>query len=402
MNEYVIHADRPFTSNKKSDPLFLISVLLLWGIGIFTVLICTQGVGERFFHNRYYFLWRQLAYSAVGAAGLVFFAAVPVNTLRRFSFSFAVTSVVLCLMALMPVIGSARNGAPRWVSIPHLITFQPSELVKFTSIIYLSYLFDKHSDEYQENNREFMYPTVGLFILAGVIFLQKDLSTGLFVFGIGVAMFIVSGSPVKIFISVGSLIVPVLVLMVLTQRYRLLRIISFIRPEDYTSTAAYQSSRSINAISSGGIWGVGTGSGLENNLVIPEIQTDYIFAGWATAMGLVGVLAYFLLMGVFVFRGMKIALNCPDKFASLGAFGCVFTIAAQSFVNLAVVSGCLPTTGIPLPFFSCGGSSLFVTFCMCGFVINASHCNADNETTERKKSSDIEFNESFGEMVIEL
>lgn len=402
MNEYVIHADRPFTSNKKSDPLFLISVLLLWGIGIFTVLICTQGVGERFFHNRYYFLWRQLAYSAVGAAGLVFFAAVPVNTLRRFSFSLAVTSVVLCLMALMPVIGSARNGAPRWVSIPHLITFQPSELVKFTSIIYLSHLFDKHSDEYQENNREFMYPTVGLFILAGVIFLQKDLSTGLFVFGIGVAMFIVSGSPVKIFLSVGSLIIPVLVLMVLTQRYRLLRIISFIRPEDFTSTAAYQSSRSLNAISSGGIWGVGTGSGLENNINIPEIQTDYIFAGWATAMGLVGVLAYFLLMGVFVFRGMKIALKCPDKFASLGAFGCVFTIAAQSFVNLAVVSGCLPTTGIPLPFFSCGGSSLFVTLCMCGFVINASHCNADNETTERKKSSDIEFNESFGEMVIEL
>ncbi|MBQ0040310.1 MAG: FtsW/RodA/SpoVE family cell cycle protein, partial [Treponema sp.] len=144
MSEYVIRADKPVLAYKKSDGLFFISVLLLWGLGIFTILICTQGVGERFFHDRYYFLWRQLLYSAVGAVGLVFFAAVPVNALRRFAFMFAVISVVLCVFALLPGIGSSRNGAPRWISIPHVITFQPSEMVKFTMVLYLSHLFDKH------------------------------------------------------------------------------------------------------------------------------------------------------------------------------------------------------------------------------------------------------------------
>lgn len=401
MSEYVIHADKPVLAYKRSDPLFLISVLLLWGLGIFTILICTQGVGERFFHNRYYFLWRQLAYSAVGAAGLVFFAAVPVNALRRFTLAFAATSVVLCLFALMPVIGSARNGAPRWVSIPHVITFQPSELVKFTMVLYLSHLFDKHSNEYEENNREFMYPAIGLLILAGAIFIQKDLSTSVMVFCIGVGMFIVSGSPVRVFLPIMLLVGPLTALMTLTHRYRLLRILSFFRPNDYTTTSGYQALASERAISAGGIWGVGTGSGLDNNISIPEVQTDYIFAGWATAMGLAGVFAYLLLLGIFLFRGIKIAKNCPNKFAALGAFGCVFTITAQSLINLAVVCGAAPTTGIPLPFFSSGGSSLIVTLCMCGFVINASHCDADNGY-EEKKISEIEFNESFGETVVEL
>lgn len=401
MSEYVIRADRSVLVYKKCDAFFLISVLLLWGLGIFTILICTQGVGERFFHDRYYFLWRQLAYSAVGAVGLVFFAAVPVNTIRRFAFMFAVASVFLCLMALLPGIGSSRNGAPRWISIPHVITFQPSELIKFTMVLYLSHLFDKHSQEYEENNKEFMYPAIALAILAGSIFIQRDLSTSVMVFGIGVAMFIVSGSPVKVFLPILTLIFPVAILMTLTHRYRLLRILSYIRPSDYTSTSGYQALASERAISSGGIWGVGTGSGLEKISGIPEIQTDYIFAGWATAMGLIGVLGYFLLLGIFLVRGLFIAFRCPNKFASLGAFGCVFTIATQSVVNCAVVCGAAPTTGIPLPFFSSGGSSLIVTLCMCGFVINASHCDADNGFKD-KKSIDIEDTESFGEMVVEL
>lgn len=401
MSDYVIHADKPVLGSKKGDPLFLISVLLLWGLGIFTILICTQDVGEKFFHNRYYFLWRQLAYSAVGAVGLVFFAAIRVNVLERFSLSFAVTSVVLCVFALLPIIGSARNGAPRWVSIPHVISFQPSELVKFSMVLYLSHLFDKHSNEYKENISEFKYPAFALAVFAGAIFIQKDLSTSIMVFCIGVSLFIITGSPVRVFLPILSLIVPVAVLMTLTHRYRLLRILSFLRPNDYISTSGYQTRSSIRAISSGGLWGVGTGSGLDNISSIPEVQTDYIFSGWATSMGLMGVYAYLFLLGIFLYRGIKIAINCPNRFAALGSFGCVFTIATQSMINLAVVCGAAPTTGIPLPFFSSGGSSLIVTLCMCGFVINSSHCDADNEI-DRKKGTEIEFNESFGETVVEL
>lgn len=403
MSDYVIRGDRPVLVYKKCDALFFISVLLLWGLGIFTILICTQGVGERFFHDRYYFLWRQLAFSVVGAAGLVFFAVFPVKMIRKITFYFAIASVFLCLLALLPGIGSSRNGAPRWISIPHVITFQPSELIKFTMVLYLSNLFDKHFQEYEENNREFMYPAIALVILSGSVFIQRDLSTSVMIFGIGVAMFIVSGSPLRAFIPLITLIIPIAVLMTLTHRYRLLRILSFLKPSDYTSTSGYQALASERAISAGGIWGVGTGSGLEKLSSIPEIQTDYIFAGWATAMGLVGVIAYFLILGIFLFRGLVISFNCPNKFASFASFGCVFTIATQSVVNCAVVCGAAPTTGIPLPFFSSGGSSLIVTLCMCGFVINASHCDADNDYGgDRNKKRNIEEKESFGETVVEL
>ncbi len=394
MSEYRFFPERPVKNYRKSDAVFIVCTLLLWGLGIFTLYICTPNVAERFFGNKNYFLYRQLFSSFIGFVGFVFFAVVPISTIRRFVFPFALASLVFCLMALIPGIGSERNGASRWIVIPHLFSFQPSELVKFAVVLYLAHMFDAHSSEYKENSREFIYPVAALLIFVIVIFCQRNLSTGIFVFLLGIAMFILTGTSLKWLFPFSILAIPFAGILVCMEEYRLLRILAYIFPEKFLLTTGYQVSASERAIGAGGIWGIGAGDCLDKISGIPEIQTDYIFAGWATSMGLFGVTSYFLLILIFAFRGFKIALDCPNRFASYAAFGCTLSIVSQSIFNCAVVCGALPTTGIPLPFFSYGGSSLIITLCMCGFIVNASHCAADKE-------NDSENIESIDGVVVE-
>ncbi len=405
MSNYMFFADRPIGNYKKSDTLFILVTFILWGLGIYTLFVCSGNVGERFFNDKNYFIARQLAYSAFGLAGFILFSVIPVQTVRKFIIPITICTLILCIFALIPGIGSERKGASRWISIPHVISFQPSEIVKFTLVLYLSHLFDEHSKEYEENSKEFIYPVVALLLFVMVIFLQKDLSTGAFIFFIGISMFIITGASLMWLIPFALLAIPAIILMITLEPYRLMRVLAFFKPEEFTLTTGYQNFASERAISAGGIWGVGSGMGLEKVSGIPEVQTDYIFAAWAGSMGLIGVTFYFILLFTFAMRGFKISLNSASRFASYSAFGCTLSIALQSIINCAVVCGAAPTTGIPLPFFSYGGSSLLVTFCMCGFIVNASHCNADSiyigRNSEKKNADDNDNIEKIEGVVVE-
>ena len=186
--------------------------------------------------------------------------------------------------------------------------------------------------------------------------------------------------------------IPFLFIFITSEQYRIDRIIAFLKPDEGIHTFNYQSIAAKRAISAGGAWGSGIGVGLIQSNRIPEVQADYIFAGWAEAMGLFGVAIYFATLGVFAWRGFKTAIVCKNRFASYSAFGFVLMISAQSIVNCAVVCGALPSTGIPLPFFSLGGSSIITTLCMCGFIVNASRINSGNDSTDNYilKSSENE------------
>ena len=173
--------------------------------------------------------------------------------------------------------------------------------------------------------------------------------------------------------------------MITLNPYRLQRLIGWISPDEFSSTINYQSLNAKRAISAGGVWGSGIGSGLSKINSIPEVQADYIFAGWAEAMGYLGVAGYFILLVFFAYRGYKTALQNPDRFSALACFGCVSVIVLQSLLNTMVVCGLLPTTGINLPFFSLGGSSIIVTLAMCGFILNVSR---GEEISEKVSESD--------------
>lgn len=401
MRLYRFFPDTPITRYRKSDSVFCVCVLLLWGLGLFTLYVCSPPIAERFFGDANYFVRRQLLCSVIGLAGLIMFSAVPIRIIRRFVFPLAVISFVFCVMALIPGIGSERKGASRWIVISHFISFQPSELVKFTIVLYLAHMFEAHAQEYRENAKEFVYPVAALLLFTFIIFCQRDLSTGIFVFCLGVAMFILSGASVKWLIPFAALAIPAAVVLVSLEEYRLMRILAFIFPDRYPLTASYQTLASARAVSSGGIWGTGIDGCLNSVLRVPEVHTDYIFTTWACAMGLLGVSLYFVLLAIFAWRGFRIALGCPNTFAAYAAFGATLSIFAQSFINLAVVSGAAPATGIPLPFFSSGGSSLIITMCMCGFIINASHCESDEESKLKTESKTNE-NRSIDRVVVEV
>ena len=183
-----------------------------------------------------------------------------------------------------------------------------------------------------------------------------------------------------------SIVIPLSALFVFLEPYRLNRIIGFLDQDSYLQTLNYQTYAARRAISAGGFWGQGLGSGLSRINSIPEIQSDYIFAGWAESMGYFGVLIYFALLTLFAWRGLHCAMTAKSRFASIAAFGFIVSIIAQSVMNVAVVGGVIPTTGIPLPFFSSGGSSILFTLATCGFLVNASR-------NEIAPNDDIEIEE---------
>ena len=396
-----------FFANKSIEKprgggLFLVSVLLLWGLGIFTLFICSTNTALRIFGNKYYFVIRQLVWSGVGLLAMAFISLMPLKLIRKSLPLLVFVSLILCLLTHIPGIGVSLNGAPRWIKIPFIGTIQPSEIVKFVMVLFLANLFEKYSRDEELYHEEFLYPLIGLIVFVGVVFLQKDFSTGVFIFVVGSLMFFVTGANMKWFLPLFVLGIIAAVIMICLEEYRLNRVMAFFKPEDYALSIGYQQMRSRMAITSGGLLGNGMGSGMKYVNSIPEIQADYIFAGWTNIMGLLGVCAYFIVLIFFACQGYKIAFTGLSRFASYSAFGCTTLVFLQSLVNVAVVCGALPATGIPLPFFSSGGSAQFMTFVMCGLILNASHAEAEDDEFEiYSEDSDISKIESFNGVVVE-
>lgn len=403
MSRFTFFAEKPVRPYHKGDVLFVASVIILCGLGLVSLYVCTPYKAERLFGSSLYFVRRQMAWAAVGLAGMIAFSVMPVRVMKRILPALVIGTLILCLMTLVPGIGDSRKGAPRWIRIPVIGTVQPSEFAKMALVLFLANLFDKiqrQDDEFKNEQRDFLYPLIGLMVFVMVIFLQKDFSTGLFIFAVGCIMFFVSGARMLWIFPLLSLAVPAAVLMVVMEPYRLMRVVAFFKPEDFLLTSGYQRFASRRAIIAGGFWGNGMGSGMQYVNSIPEVQADYIFAGWTNVMGFVGVIAYAAVLFVFAWRAFRIALTCPCRFASYSAYGSAIVIVFQSLINIGVVCGALPTTGIPLPFFSSGGSSLLATMCMCGIIINASCCDEDDEMESVRKYSEKNI-ESFNGVVVE-
>lgn len=376
MGKFQFYAEKPVGEYRKADPLFIVSVLLLWGLGIFTLFIASSSTANRIFKNENYFVMKQLIWSVIGFGVMIFTALFPMRLIRKYVPYIVVGSIVLCV--LVAILGSMLNGASRWFTFGSVFSMQPSELAKFALVLFLANYFAKDTD-IQDKKRTLYYPLVGLFLFAVCIAIQRDLSTTILVVLAGLAMFFVVNAKMAWFFPLLGLIIMGTVLLIGSEKYRLERIMAWISPENFTQDSAYQLLSSRAAISSGGIWGNGMGSGLSKVYKIPEVQSDYIFAGFASALGLVGVIIYLFLLGFFCYRALKICMSTPSAFAAYGSFGCMAMILFQSMVNIGVASGAFPTTGINLPFFSSGGSSLVITFMMCGFIINASHCDGEDD-----------------------
>lgn len=352
--------------------------MLLWGIGMVTLYFCSSAYGQKVFGSPFHFVFRQFISSAIGFVLLLFFAVVDVEKVRKILPLIVFGAIFLCLLTFIPGIGVERNGARRWIKIPYFSTFQPSEAIKFAMVLFLANIFDKQ-ENLPEEEKSIFPAFVGLFVFSAIIIFQQDFSTAIFVFCVGMMLFFVTGARLRWFIPLSFFLIPIAAILILSKPYRVNRILGFIAPESYAQSLNWQVNGAKRAITDGGILGQGISSGLTKLSGVPEIQSDYVFAGWAEAMGLFGVAVYLALLGFLLWRVFKICMSCGNRFAAISTFGFGSIIVAQSLMNIAVVGGVIPATGVPLPFFSSGGSSMIFTLAMCGFIINSSRIEQTEE-----------------------
>jgi cell division protein FtsW len=361
--------EKTISFSPPRDHVLTASVFLLTGVGLVTLYSSSYAFGERFFGNGLYFISRQLT---LGMAGLLFFfiaARIKLELLRKLIIPLVIGAIALCFLTFVPGIGVSKNGASRWIRLGSW-TYQPSELVKLILPLYLAHIFAKKQDGLDSFRSGILPPVLITAVFFILIYLQNNFSTAVFIAVNALIIFFLAGVRLRYFFAAIVMLLPLSGLLILTKEHRLRRLISFIWPDWEPQGAGYQVRSSLRTIMSGGFWGKGVGQGTRKIASVPEIHSDFIFSAFAEEAGFIGVLLFFILFMVFAIRAYRGALKTDSAFKRFLCCGLATMILSQTLLNIAVVSGFLPATGIPLPFFSAGGSSLATTLFMTGLIVN--------------------------------
>ena len=315
----------------------------------------------------------QLFGVAVGAVGMVVVLRMDYRTLAKpwLCGGLLAASLVMLALVAVPGIGKMLNGSRRWLRLGP-VSFQPSELAKYSMIIYLARaLSQKHRDV-----TRFFAGLVPLFILPGAMFLlilmQPNLSTAGSILIVTAVMVMIAGARWRHLGLVGAAGAALGTFYALSEGYRRARLMSFRHPFDFMTNEGYQLSQSLLAFGSGGLFGMGIGQGRQKFAFLPYPESDFIFAVVGEDLGWVGCVAVLALFAAFLFFGLRVAMRCEDRFGSLLAGGITCMIGVQCVLNVAVVIGMMPTTGLPLPFFSAGGTSISIIMAAVAVVMNIS------------------------------
>jgi cell division protein FtsW len=356
---------------RRGDRALLLAVAALTTFGLVMVFSASEVQGWLWFHNPAYYFEHQLIWLALGVVLLFATANIDYHRLRPLAWPLGVVTVVLMVLVLLPHFGVEVNGARRWLRIGPL-QMQPAELAKIAAIVFMALWLERHRDRLSslENGVVPFLALLGFTIL--LVILERDLGTTLIVAGILLAQFLVAGGRkrhVLLLLLIMALCVYIFIRM---EPYRLHRILAFIDPWSDPLNTGFQAIQSVVALGSGGFAGVGLGHSIQKYQWLPFAHTDFIFAIIGEETGLLGTSAVLALFGLFAYRGYRVALKAPDAFGSLLACGVTTWIALQAMINIAAVTVTLPTTGIPLPFISYGGSSLAIALLAVGILINVS------------------------------
>jgi cell division protein FtsW len=349
--------------------LLVASIVLLTGLGLVTLYSSSYAFASRRYHDGMRFLNGQLWAGGIGIILFLIVFRMDLDLLRKLIKPLVIFTVILCILTFVPGIGDTRNGASRWIKLPGGKTFQPSELVKFVLPLYLAHIFDKKRERLDEFSAAILPPVLVTALFFIIIYLQNNFSTAVFIAVNALFIFFLAGVKLRYFFSAIVMLLPLSGLLILTKEHRLRRLISFINPEWEPHGAGYQAGISVRTIAQGGFWGKGLGQGTMKIAAVPEVPSDFIFCSFAEEAGFLGVVLFFVLFGVFAFLGYRGAARA-SMYRKLLAYGLLTMILSQAMLNIAVVSGSLPTTGLPLPFFSAAGSSLAITLLMAGLIVN--------------------------------
>ena len=357
-------------------------------IGLVIVMSASNTYSAAKFDSSFYLFNSHLSRVAIGLLVMAIFSFIPYESYKRFS-KLAVMGAALLLFITL-LIAPQVKGSGRWLSFG-IVTIQPADIAKLILIIHLAYLIEKKGDVLLDFKKGFMFLFIWVLIIAGLIFIQPNVSTAALIVIISLTMLYVGGAKLKhIFLSSLSLILAAGSFAMILPHSRK-RILGFISTFGDGGELNHQLKQGILSLGSGGIFGVGIGNSRQSNLFLPEAYGDFIFAILGEETGFIGVVVVLLFYIVLFVAGILIAKKAKDKFGQMLAFGISFSIIIYAFVNAAVATGLFPTTGLALPFISYGGTSIIFLSASIGILMNIAIYNHQTDKNKNKqKENDIE------------
>ena len=338
---------------KKFDLLLFITIITISLFGIIMIYSASYIWAEYKFNDPFKFVKHQGLFFIIGIIMMLITSKIPYKVYFEKANTLLLLSIILLILVIIPGIGTVRNGSRSWFGIGSF-GIQPSEFAKLTLIIFTS--------KYLKYIKKGVLPILGIVILVfGLIMLQPDFGTGMIILVSIIGLLFVSGVDFKFFIRLGLIGLIGIVLLIAIAPYRLERILSFLNPWSDPLGSGFQIIQSLYAIGPGGLFGQGFMNSRQKHFYLPEPQTDFIFSIISEEFGFLGILIVATLFTIIIFKGFKIAQNSGDKFAKFLAFGITFGLAFQAILNLMVVVGLIPVTGVTLPFLSYGGSSFKIS-----------------------------------------
>lgn len=353
------------------DVWILISTLLLLTIGVVMVYSASAVIAYHEFGDYFYYLKRQLLFAVLGIIAMFFTMNMDYHVWKKYAKIGLIICFALLIIVLIPGIGVIRGGARSWLGIGSF-GIQPSEFMKMGMILFLTKLLSDQQSQITSFTKGLLPPLVLVGVAFGLIMLQPDLGTGAVMVGASLLVIFTAGARILhlSFLAIGG--IAGFVGLILAAPYRLQRITAFLDPWQDPLGAGYQAIQSLYAIGPGGLVGLGLGMSRQKYSYLPEPQTDFIFSIIAEELGFIGGMVVLLLFLILVWRGMRTAITAPDTFSSLVAVGIVGMVAVQVIINIGVVIGLMPVTGITLPLISAGGSSLTLMLTSIGILLNIS------------------------------
>lgn len=394
--------DKPTPSLKgKPDFLLLILTLVLTGFGIVMVFSASSSIAAVNNHDAYHFVKRQAIWAVLGFVAMLIAMNIPYRAYKKLFIPLFI--VTLIMLALVPYVGGTLNGARSWFNIGP-IGIQPSELAKIATVLYLAALISKKGEKFRDFKKGLFPVMIIVGVVVGLIMLQPDLGSATILTMTCGIIIIAGGANLRhifncILVGVlGILLVAGISMLISPEKilegYRIDRITSWINPFLDEQNAGYNLIQSLKAIAHGGWTGAGFGQGIQKLFYLPYPYNDFIFAVIAEELGLIGTTLFLLVYAYFIWRGLLIALRCPDIYGTLVGVGIIGNIAVQAFINIGGVTRTIPITGVTLPFISYGGSSLLITMASVGILLSISRhsIRADQPKTIRSDTRTVSAN----------
>ena len=326
------------------------------------------------FGNSFHYCLYQGIFIIISIFLIIFLSKIDYRVYYKLSTKLLIISIILLILVLIPGIGIIRNGSRSWFGIGGL-GIQPSEFAKLSIIIYTSKYLEK-SNKFMNDYMHGIFPILGILLLIfGLIMLEPDFGTGMIIVISVIALLFISGVNMKFFIILGIIGIAGIIGLIIVAPYRMDRITSFLNPWSDPLGTGFQIIQSLYSIGPGGLLGMGLFNSRQKHFYLPEPQTDFIFSIISEELGVLGVIIVVLLFGILLYSAIKISLKCEDKFGKYLSFGLIFQIIIQTILNLSVVIGIIPVTGVTLPFLSYGGSSLIISSISIGILLSIAKKN---------------------------